>query len=64
MSGFLYFSFVLLVVTTNSGEPWEIACYWSTELIVFRAVLVPRNLNALGTGPELASNLGDRELFT
>lgn len=64
MSGCFYFSFVLLVVTTNSRETWEIACYWSRELRVFRAVLVPRNLNELGIGPELASNPGDRELFT
>lgn len=64
MSGFFYFSFLLLLVITNSRETWEIACYWSTELIVFQAVLpVPRNLNELGTGPELASN-SDTALFT
>lgn len=57
MVSFTYFCFVLLLVTTNSEETWEVACPWITELIAFQAALpVPRNLNELGLGRELASN--------
>lgn len=65
MVSFTYFCFVLLLVTTNSEETWEVACPWITELIAFQAALpVPRNLNELGLGQELESNSGDRALFT
>lgn len=59
------FIFALLLVTTNSRETWEMPCHWISELIAFQAAFpVPWNLNELGTGPELASNVGDRALFT
>lgn len=59
------FIFVLFLVTTNPRETWEVAFHWIGELIAFQAAFpVPRNLSELGTGPELASNLGDRALFT
>lgn len=65
MVSFSYFCFVLLLVTTNSEETWEVACPWITEPVAFQAALpVPRNLNELGPGPELASNSGDRAPFT